>query len=82
MSPGLDREGGPEGDAAQHPDDRGDAREPRLLDRLLDRMVEICAETLRLEIDAGADCVQIFDTWAGMLSARRFERFAGQESAS
>jgi len=53
-------------------------REPLLLDRLLDRMVEICAETLRLEIAAGADCVQIFDTWAGMLSAKRFERFAGR----
>ena len=53
-------------------------REPRLLDRLLDRMVEICAETLRLEIEAGADCVQIFDTWAGMLSAKRFDRFAGR----
>ncbi len=53
-------------------------REPALLDRLLDRMVEICAETLRLEIEAGADCVQIFDTWAGMLSAKRFERTAGR----
>ncbi len=53
-------------------------RDPALLDRMLDRMVEICAETLRLEIAAGADCVQIFDTWAGMLSARRFERTAGR----
>jgi uroporphyrinogen decarboxylase len=53
-------------------------QDPRLLDRLLDRMVEICAETLRLEIAAGADCVQIFDTWAGMLAAERFERFAGR----
>jgi uroporphyrinogen decarboxylase len=53
-------------------------QDPLLVDRLLDRMVEICAETLRLEIEAGADCVQIFDTWAGMLSAERFERFAGR----
>jgi uroporphyrinogen decarboxylase len=53
-------------------------REPRLLDRLLDRMVEICVQTLELEIAAGADCVQIFDTWAGTLSAERFERFAGR----
>jgi uroporphyrinogen decarboxylase len=53
-------------------------REPRLLDRLLDRMVDVCARTLTLEIEAGADCVQIFDTWAGMLSAERFDRFAGR----
>jgi len=53
-------------------------REPRFLDRLLDRMVETCVATLELEIAAGADCLQIFDTWAGTLSAERFERFAGR----
>jgi len=52
--------------------------DPGLLDRLLDRMAEITAETLRLQIDAGADALQIFDTWAGMLAADRFRRFAGR----
>jgi uroporphyrinogen decarboxylase len=53
-------------------------QEPAFVDRLLDRAVEICARTLALEIEAGADCVQIFDTWAGILDAKRFERFAGR----
>ncbi len=53
-------------------------RDPGLLDRLLDRMAAITAETLRLQIDAGADVLQIFDTWAGMLGIERFERFAGR----
>ncbi len=52
--------------------------DPALLDRLLDRMSEITAETLRLQIEAGADVLQIFDTWAGMLDADRFRRFAGR----
>lgn len=53
-------------------------RDPALLDRLLDRLAETTAETLKLQIDAGADVVQIFDTWAGMLSPERFRRFAGR----
>jgi uroporphyrinogen decarboxylase len=47
------------------------------VDELLERMAQICAETLRLQIEAGADALQIFDTWAGVLAAPRFERFAG-----
>ena len=53
-------------------------REPELVDRLLERMAEVTAETLAVQIEAGADVVQIFDTWAGMLSVPRFERFAGR----
>jgi uroporphyrinogen decarboxylase len=53
-------------------------RDPALLDRLLERMAEIAAEALLLQMRAGADVLQIFDTWAGMLSVERFERFAGR----
>ncbi|MFI5317648.1 MAG: uroporphyrinogen decarboxylase [Myxococcota bacterium] len=53
-------------------------REPDTVLRILERMSEICAETLRLQIEAGADCVQIFDTWAGVLDRERFARFAGR----
>ncbi len=53
-------------------------REPAFLDRLLDRMADVSAEALRVQIEAGADAVQIFDTWAGVLAPDRFERFAGR----
>ncbi len=53
-------------------------REPGLLDALLDRMAEITAETLVVQAEAGADALQIFDTWAGVLSRERFQRFAGR----
>ncbi len=53
-------------------------REPGLVDELLERMAAVTAETLAVQIEAGADVVQIFDTWAGALSAPRFERFAGR----
>ncbi len=55
--------------------------EPQLLDRLLDRMAEITAATLVQQIEAGADALQIFDTWAGMLAPDRFRRFAGRALA-
>jgi uroporphyrinogen decarboxylase len=41
-------------------------------------MAEITAETLAVQAEAGADALQIFDTWAGMLSRERFQRFAGR----
>ncbi len=56
-------------------------REPEQLDALLERMAEISAATLALQIEAGADVLQIFDTWAGMLSAERFRRTAGRALA-
>lgn len=52
-------------------------REPAFVERVLERMAEVTAETLRLQIGAGADVLQIFDTWAGTLSAEHFRRFAG-----
>ncbi|MEE9281619.1 MAG: uroporphyrinogen decarboxylase [Myxococcota bacterium] len=52
--------------------------EPEFVDQLLCRMAEISAEALRLQIEAGADALQIFDTWAGVLSVPRFERLAGR----
>jgi uroporphyrinogen decarboxylase len=52
-------------------------REPHFVDRLLEAMVAVTAETLTVQIEAGADALQIFDTWAGVLDRPRYTRFAG-----
>lgn len=50
--------------------------EPELLTELLDRLADSCGDYLAAQIEAGADAVQIFDSWAGELSRRDYERFA------
>jgi uroporphyrinogen decarboxylase len=56
-------------------------REPDFVLRLLERMAEVAAEALRAQIAAGADVLQLFDTWAGVLAPERFRRFAGRALA-
>lgn len=51
-------------------------REPELMDELLERLADGVARFLELQIEAGADAVQLFDTWAGDLSPTDFERLA------
>jgi uroporphyrinogen decarboxylase len=50
--------------------------EPGLLDELLVALADNVAAFLRLQVEAGVDAVQIFDTWAGDLAPRDFERLA------
>jgi uroporphyrinogen decarboxylase len=50
------------------------AAEPLLLDRLLARLTNLQIEYLRRQASAGADAVQIFDSWAGLLSRATWER--------
>lgn len=50
-------------------------RHPEAMDRLLGELARWCGEYLVKQIDAGADCVQIFDSWAGVLDDAGFERF-------
>lgn len=45
------------------------------MDRLLGILADYCAELLIKQIDSGADVVQIFDSWAGVLDEVSFERF-------
>ncbi|MGE0501182.1 MAG: uroporphyrinogen decarboxylase [Rhizobiaceae bacterium] len=50
-------------------------RHPERLDELLDILADCSAEYLARQIDAGADAVQIFDSWAGVLDEDSFEAF-------
>jgi len=43
---------------------------------LLDLLADISADYLVAQIDAGADAVQIFDSWAGILGEQEFDAFA------
>jgi uroporphyrinogen decarboxylase len=43
-------------------------REPALARALLDRLTHLTVSYLDAQIEAGAQAVQLFDTWAGMLS--------------
>jgi uroporphyrinogen decarboxylase len=67
-------EGGPSRDFAKvkglmHTD-------PATWERLVDRLAEMAIDSLRAQIGAGADAVQLFDSWAGSLSPADYARFA------
>ncbi|MBI5273879.1 MAG: uroporphyrinogen decarboxylase [Chlamydiales bacterium] len=49
---------------------------PVLLHQLLNLLTEVIIEHLKLQIKAGADVVQVFDSWAGELSASEFLEFS------
>jgi uroporphyrinogen decarboxylase len=42
---------------------------------LLDRLADLAVASLRSQVAAGASAVQLFDSWAGALSPRDYERF-------
>lgn len=50
-------------------------QEPELFQNIIDRLVEASAQHLIGQIKAGADAVQIFDTWSGVLDPQSFERW-------
>ncbi|WP_071835236.1 uroporphyrinogen decarboxylase [Pararhizobium antarcticum] len=51
-------------------------RHPEAFDHLLALLAEVSADYLVAQIDAGADAVQIFDSWAGVLGEVEFQRYA------
>lgn len=51
-------------------------RHPEAFEKLLSFLAEVSAEYLIAQIDAGADAVQIFDSWAGVLGETEFEAYA------
>ncbi len=50
-------------------------RDPENFSRLIDRLVGASIDYLANQLEAGADCVQIFDTWAGVLGPEQFDRW-------
>ena len=47
-----------------------------LFAQLIDRLTEATIDYLSCQIDAGAECVKIFDSWAGSLKGDAFEKYA------
>src|SRR5204863_5010574 len=72
-------EGGPSKDfaktkALKHSD-------PSLWHQLADRLADVAIAYLSVQIEAGASAIQLFDSWAGGLSPRDYERFVQPHSA-
>ncbi|NNU79355.1 uroporphyrinogen decarboxylase [Halovulum dunhuangense] len=50
--------------------------DPEGFDRLMDLLTEATAEYLIAQIEAGAEAVKLFDSWAGALPGGLFEKYA------
>lgn len=51
--------------------------DPALLDALLSHLADQMATYIKYQIDSGAHCVQIFDSWGGQLPPREWDRWSG-----
>jgi uroporphyrinogen decarboxylase len=49
--------------------------EPKLWDALMSRLSRLVLEYLRAQVEAGAQVVQLFDSWVGALSPSDYRRF-------
>jgi uroporphyrinogen decarboxylase len=47
--------------------------EPVIWRDLVDRLTDLALASLRSQLDAGASAVQVFDSWAGILTPRHYE---------
>jgi uroporphyrinogen decarboxylase len=50
-------------------------REPEAFGALIELLIEATIEHLRAQIEAGADVLQLFDSWAGVLPENAFRRW-------
>lgn len=51
-------------------------RDPEGFGELLDRLADVSIEYLVGQVDAGAEAIQLFDSWGGLLDAERWRRIA------
>ncbi|HLU43003.1 MAG TPA: uroporphyrinogen decarboxylase [Microthrixaceae bacterium] len=56
--------------------------DPDLWHALLGRIAAIAAQFLRLQVEAGASAVQLFDSWAGTLSPADYDTYVRPHSAA
>ena len=68
----VEGRGGGEGAAAR----RMLREDPATLDALLRRLADATAAYLRMQVEAGADAVQVFDTWGGALTLDEWREHA------
>jgi uroporphyrinogen decarboxylase len=57
-------------------------RDPSGFGALIDRLIEATVDYLSLQIEAGAEAIQLFESWAGVLSAPAFERWVIRPNAA
>lgn len=50
--------------------------QPKLAHRLLEEITNITIEYLKLKVKAGADVIQLFDSWGGLLSPQDYDEFS------
>src|SRR6202162_2691897 len=58
------------------------AHAPEAFQHIIDCLVDASVDYLTRQLEAGADVVQIFDTWAGSLPPQDFERWCVQPTKS
>lgn len=57
-------------------------REPETWKELMEKLVRILSEFLRSQIEAGADAVQIFDSWVGCLCPEDYRKYVLPHSST
>ena len=50
--------------------------QPKLAHALLEKITNVTIEYLKRQVQAGADCVQVFDSWSGLLAPEDFKVIA------
>jgi uroporphyrinogen decarboxylase len=55
--------------------------EPGSWHALMEKLTDLTIEFLRVQLDAGVDAIQVFDSWAGVLSLADYRRYVLPHSA-
>jgi uroporphyrinogen decarboxylase len=56
-------------------------RDPSGFDALIEQLIEATVDYLSLQIDAGAEVIQLFESWAGVLASQAFDRWVVKPNA-